>query len=441
VTSCASVDPEAETATRGSELRSSAGGGRPAGHDARPRAVSFSRSERGVLHTLSPLPEVPADPTNAYADSRRARRLGRELFCDPGFSGPLNVASDLGAVGETGKVSCASCHSGPSLDDRRSSPPNVSVGAGVHTRNAPGIVNSSFYAWTNWGGRFSAQWELPLPVTEAGILMNSSRLAVAHRIFDEYRASYERIFGALEPAIGVDLVRFPSQGKPKGAGAADGAWESMTPADQDIVNRIFVNYGKALAAYFRAVVSEDSAFDQFVAGDRHALSLEEQRGAQLFIGKAGCVSCHSGSHFSDDEFHNLGLPAPTPDDGRFRDVPPLFASPFNASGAYSDDPAAGLARLQGLTSPMPESARGAFRTAGLRGVAFSAPYMHAGQLATLQDVVDFYDAGGGTPASGTKDPRLAPLGLSPTEKADLVAFLYSLTGEPVPERLLCQAWD
>jgi len=406
-------------------------------HPDRQGPPRFTRAERKALEQLSPLPELPPDPTNAYADSRRARKLGQELFCDAGFSGPLRVDSDLGVVGETGKVSCASCHSGPSLDDRRSAPRTVSVGAGVHTRNAPGIVNSSFYAWTNWGGRFSAQWELPLPVEESPIIMNSTRLDVAHRIFGEYRHEYERLFGALEPALGTDPLRFPLSGKPKAAGAADGPWESMTAGDQNIVNQIFVNYGKALAAYFRALVSEDSAFDQFVAGDRRALGPSAQRGAQLFVGKAGCVSCHSGPHFSDDSFHNLGLPAPTPDDGRFRDVPPLLASPFNASGAFSDDPAAGLERLEGLINPMPESARGAFRTADLRGVAFTEPYMHAGQLATLADVVDFYNGGGGTPVSGSKDPRLVPLGLSAEEKADLIAFLNSLSGEPIPERLLC----
>jgi cytochrome c peroxidase len=107
-----------------------------------------------------------------------------------------------------------------------------------------------------------------------------------------------------------------------------------------------------------------------------------------------------------------------------------------ANATFSDDPAAGAARLVGLTNPMPESARGTFRTPNLRGVANTAPYMHSGQLATLEAVIDFYDAGGGTPVTGTKDSMMVPLGLTAGEKSDLVAFLRTLTGEPVPASFL-----
>jgi len=409
--------------------------------DAPPRVArgvpaGFTSAEWGALRRLSPLPELSRDSTNAVAESAEASELGRQLFCDAGFSGPLRLASDLGEVGESGKVACASCHSGPMLDDRRSSPSAVSIGADLHTRNAPGIVNSSYYVWTNWGGRFSAQWELPLPVVESAIIMNSSRLQVAHRILDEYREGYERIFGALEPSVGTDLARFPAAGKPKAADAPDGAWEQMASGDRDIINEVFVNYGKALAAYFRVLISPESDFDAFMAGDA-VLGARAENGARLFVGKAGCVTCHSGPYFSDDDFHNLGLPSPTADDGRFRDVPPLLASTLGAQGSFSDDPEAGRARVQGLTNPMPEAARGAFRTANLRGVESSGPYMHAGQLETLEEVVEYYDSGGGETTTGTKDPSLVPLGLSASEKADLVEFLRSLSGEPIAASLLC----
>jgi len=129
----------------------------------------------------------------------------------------------------------------------------------------------------------------------------------------------------------------------------------------------------------------------------------------------------------------LGPSVPPSDDGRFRDVPPLLASSLSSSGRYSDDPGAG--RLEGLTDPMPEMTRGAFRTPSLRNVALTAPYMHSGQLATLRDVVNFYAAGGGTPAAGRRDPLLAPLGLSEAQKDDLVAFLESLTLDPLPREL------
>jgi cytochrome c peroxidase len=402
----------------------------------------FSGEQWAILESLSPLPELPPDTTNQYADSRHAQELGQRLFFDEGFAGPLQVASDLGAVGEVGKVSCASCHSGKFMADERSVPPNVSLGTNFHTRNAPAIVNSSFYQWTNWGGRFSAQWELPLAVVESGIIMNGNRLQLAHRIFDQYRRSYEKVFAPLDRAIGSDLVRFPAAGKPKAnATDPDGAWERMAAADRDIVNRILVNYAKALGAYFRVLVSRNAPFDDFIAGDDCAMSPAEQRGAQLFIGKARCVGCHSSPDFSDDRFHNLGVPqtgehVPTIDAGRFGNVTALLNSPFNSASVYSDDPAEGQRRLAGLTIPMPDATLGAFRTAGLRGVAETAPYMHSGQFSTLAEVVEFYDQGGGVPATGTKNPRLAPLGLTSDEKADLVLFLEVLSGERVPRKLV-----
>lgn len=401
------------------------------------KPTTFTEEEWARLAALSPLPDLPIDPSNAVADDQGAQKLGRKLFFDPGFAGPLKVASDLGDVGETGKVACSTCHSGPMLADERSEPPNVSLGADFHSRNAPGLVNSSFYAWTNWGGRFSAQWELPMPVVESGVIMNGNRLAVVHRIFDHYRRPYEKVFGPLDPAIGADLVRFPRAGKPKAAATdPDGAWESMTAEDRQIVLRVFTNYGKALAAYVRTLVSRRAPFDRFVAGRSAALTAQQRRGAKLFVGKGRCAGCHSGPHFSDGGFHNLGVPqtgpnVPATDDGRFKDVPPLLASTLSASGVFSDDPEYGAFLVSELTNPMPESSRGAFRTPTLRGVALTAPYMHSGQLGTLEEVIDFYDQGGGTPASGTKSSRLAPLGLTQKEKTDLVAFLHSLTGEPV----------
>jgi cytochrome c peroxidase len=352
---------------------------------------------------------------------------------------PLAIADDgttggLGAMGEAGKMSCASCHLGRGLDDRRSRPGNVSLGADFLTRNALPLVNSSFYRWTNWGGRFAAQWELPLAVAENARNMNGDRLRVVHLIFDKYKADYEGVFGALEPAIGTDATRFPAIGKP---GVAE--WDNMAAADKEIATRVFVNFGKVLEAYQRRLVSRNAPLDRFVAGNVHALGDDELRGLKLFIGAAECAACHSGPHFSDGLFHNLGLAqtglhVPATDNGRFADVTPLVASTLNVDGAFSDDRQSG--RLTGLTSTPPDEWKGQFRTPSLRGVAETGPYMHAGQLATLEDVIAFYDAGGATTAAGTKDARIKPLGLSVRERADLAAFLRALSGDPVPPALL-----
>jgi cytochrome c peroxidase len=398
--------------------------------------------ERAALEQLGPLPAVPADPTNAYADNAGARALGQRFFFDKAFSGTLGMDSDLGLTGQIGRVACSSCHLGESMEDHRSMPPEVSRAAGVHARNAPGLVNSSFYAWTNWAGRFSAQWELPLPVAENAVIMNGTRLAIAHRIAQRYKSEYEAVFGyTLDAELGTTTsTRVPQSGKPNAA--SPGAWEAMAPADRDIVMRVFVNFGKALQAYTRQLVSRNAPFDRWVGGDCDAMSESAQRGAQLFAGKAGCTNCHSNSHFSDDGFHNLGVPQGVPtavDQGRFADAASLIGPTAinSANPTWSDNPTVGAARIAGLVNPMPDSTRGAFRTPDLRGVAQTGPYMHSGQFATLEAVVDFYNVGGGaTPVTGTRDSMIVPLGLTAGEKADLVVFLGTLTGEPVRPALL-----
>lgn len=403
----------------------------------------LTTEELATAHTFSPLPAVPADPTNAYADDARAAALGQRLYFDSSYSGPLAVSGTLGNVGERGKVACVSCHTSPSGAEGRATPNHVSLGTDFGTRNALGVVNSSFYAWTNWGGRFDSQWSLPLAVAENAKIMGSSRLEVAHLMWNKYRADYDAIFPApLDPALdpsAADAARFPAAGKPKPTmNDADGPWELMTATDRATVNRIYANYGKAIAAYMRKLVSRGAPFDRFVAGDATAISASAQRGFRVFSGKGKCHTCHSGPAFSDDKFHALGVPqtgerVPMTDLGRFQDVPGVLGSPFNTSGGYSDAPDAG--KLTGLAQS--DAMRGAFRTSGLRGLGGSAPYMHSGQLKTLEEVVAFYDVGGGTvPDGGTLDVLMTPLGLTEEEKKDLVAFLSTLDGAAVDDALL-----
>lgn len=420
----------------------------PAEPDAAPAADAglddFTAEERALLATLSPLPAVPPDPTNAYADNLAAARLGQMLFFDKSYSGALVVGDDgtnhgLGRVGETGKVACHSCHGvgGPAMDDQRSEPNHTSLGIARGTRNAHGLVNSSFYRWTNWGGRFDSQWSLPLAVAEGGATMASTRLQIAHLLYAKYRTEYNAVFPvpldpALDPAAS-DAARFPPSGKPKAnATDPDGPWELMTQADRDIVDRIFVNYGKALAAYNRQLVSRNAPLDRYLAGDMSAITPAAKRGLRTFL--AHCVACHSGPMLTDDDFHAIGVPqtgsgVPATDLGRFQDVPALLASRFNSDGVYSDNRSTG--RLAGLAQG--DAQRGAFRTKSLRGVGTSRPYMHAGQLATLRDVVAFYNAGGGAVSPDiVKDARIQPLGLTAAQENDLVELLLMLDGEPVP---------
>ncbi|MDQ3333650.1 MAG: hypothetical protein M4D80_00590 [Myxococcota bacterium] len=407
-----------------------------------PDAGPLSPSDLVEAAKLSPLPAVPADPTNAVAGNAKAATLGQMLFFDKSYAGALAIGDDgtnggLGAVGNTGKVSCASCHAAGSdaMDDRRTKPNNVSLGTGYGTRNALGLVNASFYKWTNWAGRFDSQWSLPLAVAENAALMNSTRLEVAHMLYAKYRTEYNATFAvpldaALDPAA-IDAARFPPAGKP-----GQPAFDNMAAADKDILNTIYANYGKALAAYMRKLVSRHAPFDQFVAGDQRAISLAAQRGFKIFL--ANCVSCHSGPNFADDSFHTLGVPqtgprVPATDNGRFQDLPPLLASAFNTNGNFSDDKTTG--KLTGLAQEVAQT--GQFRTKSLRNLSLSGPFMHSGQFASLDEVVAFYNMGGGTPpANGTKDPKMVALSLSMQAQSDLVAFMRTLSGEPVAAELL-----
>jgi len=123
----------------------------------------------------------------------------------------------------------------------------------------------------------------------------------------------------------------------------------------------------------------------------------------------------------------VGTNVPGTDDGRFLNTPQLLGSAFNRNGVYSDDVNTG--KLETIPAVLPDTWKGTFRTPSLRGVAQSAPYMHTGQLTTLSDVIDFYAAGGG----GNKLPGFS---ITAQEKADLIAFLGTLTGKAVPDALL-----
>jgi cytochrome c peroxidase len=404
----------------------------------------FPTAEWDDIKKLSPLPAVPADTTNKYADNTKAAELGQMLFFDKSYSGALAVGDDgtnggLGAVGDKGKVSCASCHMGVTMDDDRSKPGNVSLGTDFGTRNALSVVNSAFNKWTNWGGRFDSQWHLAVTVAENAKIMNTTRLEVAHMLWNKYRAEYDAIFDdklpiALDPAAS-DAARFPASGKP---GVA--AFDTMDGLDKTIVNRIFSNYGKAIAAYQRKLVSRKAAFDNYVAGDWTAISAEAKRGLKVFIGKGDCATCHAGPNFSDDKFHALLVPqtgakVPPSDLGRHQDLPGLLGSPWNVDGTFSDDKTTG--KLTGLV--LTESMKGQFRTKSLRGVGASGPYMHSGQFATLEEVVDYYKKGGDdAPADSgiVKSPLMSPVAFTGTEAADLVAFMKTLTGESIPSGLL-----
>jgi cytochrome c peroxidase len=268
--------------------------------------------------------------------------------------------------------------------------------------------------------------------------------------------------------------QFPLDGKPGakiGCQPADptepfgDAYDCMAPEDQTAVTRVAVNFGKAVAAYEARLISRNSPFDQFVADmraghaeDSTAISDEAKNGALLFVGKAGCSDCHGTPLLSEGEFYNVGvlqvgLGVPTVADcpqggvcdcvtpknclpwGVYDGMSKLRKSPYLRTSMWSDDPT-DQSRQSFVDAPLDGLPKGAFRTPGLRDVALTAPYMHDGSIATLDEVVAHYNRGGNPDAVGTRAARIKPLFLSDQEQGELVAFLKTLTGAALPPDLI-----
>ncbi len=399
----------------------------------------FSAAEWAEIERLSPLPPLAPDTTNRYADDPAAAALGQQFFFDRRYSGPIVVGDDgenggLGEVGESGRLSCRDCHLAEWMIDNRSRPNNTSLGVDWYFRNAPTIVNVATYdEWFGWAGVNDNLWGKNL--TPAEFIMGTTRTGIARFIQANYEDEYNAVFSpAIDPAL-ADTERFPPGATPL---APDSGWDAMTPDDRDLVNRAYANFGKALAAYERLLVAPEAPFDRFVAGDDLAIGEAARRGLKLFIGKAACVACHEGATFSDEEFHvtgvaQIGEHVLESDGGRWDAIPIYLGWDFNTAGPYSDDP--GIDRTVGVAAD--DALIGAFRTKGLRNVTETAPYMHTGHLQTLREVVEFYNRGGDDSGfAGTRDPAMQPLDLDDGEIDDLVAFLETLTGDPLPPELL-----
>ena len=287
------------------------------------------------------LPSIPAEP----ARSKAAAALGRLLFFD-------------GRLSRDGSVSCATCH-----DPRRGWTDGRPVAIGIEQRrgrrNTMTILNASTHTPLLWDGRAdSLENQARIPLTDPNE-MDSSPERAARSIAGV--AGYKSIF---REAFGDERV-----------------------TGERILS--------ALSEFERTLVSHDSPYDRFQAGDKSALSEPEKRGLDLFRGKARCFACHRLGG-NDASFMNVGLFSEN-DLGRFE-----------------------------VTKK--ETDRGAFGVSDLHSLRYTAPYMHDGSLNTLPEVVDFYDRGGGDKPG--KSMALAPLHLTLAEKLDLLTFLDSLSGDP-----------
>ena len=198
----------------------------------------------------SPIPEVPADPTNRVADDPLAAEFGRTLFFDEGLSG-------------NGAVSCATCHR-PELHFTDGL--QRSKGIGTSARHAPTLVDAAHQRWFNWDGRSDSMWAHAIRPIEHPDEMGGDRTAVARHVLADpgRRQAYERIFGA----VGLDPDALPERARPEGDPEARDAWESLDDATRFGIDEIAANVGKAMAAYQRTLSGGPSRFDEWVAAVR-----------------------------------------------------------------------------------------------------------------------------------------------------------------------------
>jgi cytochrome c peroxidase len=394
----------------------------PAGHAMAGGTPTWSPSELLTLRSLwiKALAPLASDKSNRVADKPAAARLGKALFSDTRFSA-------------NGRVSCATCHQpGASFTDAH--PTGVGVGHG--TRRTMPIAPAIHSAWQFWDGRADSLWAQALGPVENPVEHGFSRTEVARTVAAHYRIPYQNLFGQF-PDLS-DFGRFPLRAMPSGEPKAVAAWQKMAPQDQDAINRVFANFGKAVAAFERTLKVQPSRFDDYLSGlfgkpgTQKTLSNQELAGLRLFVGKGHCVNCHNGPLLSNGGFSNTGVPSGSRqpvDEGRSAGITKALADPFNCSGHYSDASGLGCDELVFAVVGSPAQL-GAFKVPSLRGVGQRAPYMHAGQFMSLAMVVDHYNK---APVSQFGTSELERLNLDRTERRQIVAFLRALNENRAPK--------
>jgi cytochrome c peroxidase len=298
---------------------------------------------------IGPLPTSrPTGSTNLNDAAKIA--LGKQLYFD-------------GRLSKNGAIACAFCHNpGTGWSDPRQT--SIGIGGGLGGRQAPTILNTGFNPLQFWDGRARSLEEQALGPIQNPIEMGETHENVVRKLkgIKGYQQQFRVIFSTNLNLQGI---------------------------------------AEAIAAFERTVISTNSAFDKYVMGDSKAMDEAAVRGMTLFKGKARCILCHNGPNFTDNQFHNLGVPQ---------------------IGPMKED-------LRRYYVTKVEKDKGAFKTPTLRSITETAPYMHDGVFKTLGEVLDFLNNG------GVANPNLSPLikavNLTPEEKMDLIAFLKALTGESI----------
>jgi len=318
---------------------------------------------------LEPLKAVPVPEQNAQTPEKI--ELGKKLFFDRRLSGD-------------GTMSCVTCH-----DPEKAFTDGLELSLSYPTtrnwRNSPTLVNVAFQKYLFHDGRSLTLEDQALFPMMSAFEMNRNLDFVEEviRSVPEYVDAFQKVFGG-------EVTR-----------------ERMA---------------MAIAAFERTIISVNSPLDKYLKGDKSAISGDAKKGLELFLGKAKCSECHFGTNLSDDGFHALNVPENT----EHESDPRIAATRRFVAKVYHYEDYRNLAEDPGrylITKDKKDWK--AFRTPTLREIAKTAPYMHNGIFATLDEVIEFFDKGG-----GRGNRVLRPLGLSDREKNYLRTFLVeALTGE------------
>lgn len=382
---------------------------------------AWSEVERITIASLwlGDLPPLDKDPSNAVADDPAAMTFGHQLFFDKRLSG-------------NGQVACATCHQ---PEKHFADGQALATGMGTTGRSSPSIVGTAYHPFIFWDGRADSQWVQALGPMESDVEHGGSRMQYAHLIATDkhYRQQYESLFGAL-PDLS-DSSRFPPKAGPvnkRSLPEVANAWSEMNEDDRELVTKIYVNMGKSIAAYERLILPAMSRFDTYAEAIRNntsdgldSLSLDEVEGLRLFIGDARCIECHNGPLFSNDSFANIGTPTPEGksfDFGRSIGVNKVIKAEFNCMSDYSDADNMECFELR-FIKRVGDDLAGSFKSPGLRNVTQTAPYMHAGQMKDLDEVLKHYNEPPTPPFGHT---MLTKLELEPLQLKQLKQFLHTL---------------
>jgi len=390
---------------------------------AHPQAHVWSDGQKAILQSLwiESLPPVPDDPSNRYDTDNRAASLGKKLFLDSRLSA-------------NGKVACATCHI-PDKTFTDTLP--IAHGMADTTRRSMPLAGSAYSPFLFWDGRADSLWAQALGPIESPAEHGISRTRVARIISTYYKTEYEEIFGPV-PMLPEGIAE---QARPAADNAAiQAAWIALPQEQREEITRLYVNVGKAIAAFVRTITPAPSRFDNYVAAlvkndtktMRKQLTEEEALGLKLFIGRAGCINCHNGPLFTNNGFHNVGIPQPeglAPDPGRAEGIIKVLTSEFNCTSGNSDATPEDCLELRYIDTETTKYIM-AFKTPSLRNVADRPPYMHAGQFKTLREVLQFYQKTALKRASGAQQGTLdiSHGTITDDEMYLLEKFLHTLSG-------------